>query len=77
MPTRHIAMMSLARNRSATRQLHPFEIAMKLQLNGGDWATLAFFALAMTLGCYAESVRTSAQQPHVQRGQELLRVGLR
>jgi len=27
---------------------------MKLQLNAGDWATVAFFALAVMLGCYAE-----------------------
>ncbi|HYP99276.1 MAG TPA: hypothetical protein VER96_11460 [Polyangiaceae bacterium] len=31
---------------------------MKLQLNGGDWATLAFFALAVTLGCFAEATRS-------------------
>jgi hypothetical protein len=30
---------------------------MKLQLNVGDWATLAFFALGMALGCYAEAER--------------------
>jgi len=33
---------------------------MKLQLNVGDWATIAFFALAVTLGCYAEFVRGSS-----------------
>ena len=30
---------------------------MKLPLNAGDWATFAFFALAVTLGCYAELQR--------------------
>jgi hypothetical protein len=30
---------------------------MKLQLNAGDWATIAFFALAVMLGCYAEATR--------------------
>jgi len=34
---------------------------MKLQLNTGDWATLAFFALAVTLGCYAESGREASE----------------
>jgi len=39
---------------------------MKLQLNAGDWATLAFFALAVTLGCYAESTRgPSVSRPQV------------
>jgi len=28
---------------------------MKLQLSAGDWATVAFFALAVALGCYGES----------------------
>lgn len=30
---------------------------MKLQLNAGDWATIAFFALAVSLGCYADANR--------------------
>jgi hypothetical protein len=42
---------------------------MKLQLNGGDWATLAFFAVAVLLGCYAESTHEpSAPNLHVDRG---------
>jgi hypothetical protein len=47
-------MMSLARNQSAIQRLQPFEIAMKLQMNAGDWATVAFFTLAVMLGCYAD-----------------------
>ncbi|HEX2670177.1 MAG TPA: hypothetical protein VHM25_04855 [Polyangiaceae bacterium] len=39
---------------------------MKLQLNPGDWATVAFFALALMLGCYAESTRNpSVPTPQV------------
>lgn len=30
---------------------------MKLQLNAGDWATIALFALGTLLGCYAEGER--------------------
>ena len=30
---------------------------MKLQLNAGDWATLAFFALAVVMGCYTPPER--------------------
>ncbi|HEY0464431.1 MAG TPA: hypothetical protein VGC79_09495 [Polyangiaceae bacterium] len=33
---------------------------MKLQLNAGDCATIAFFALAVTLGCYAEFAHESS-----------------
>ena len=33
---------------------------MKLQLNAGDWATIAFFALALTLGCCAQSAREAS-----------------
>jgi hypothetical protein len=50
-------MMSPARNPSATWRRQP-ELVVKLQLNFGDWATIAFFALAVTLGVYsAESER--------------------
>ena len=42
---------------------------MRLQLNAGDWATFAFFALAVMLGCYAESERArSAPNLQVDRG---------
>lgn len=42
---------------------------MKLQMNGGDWATLAFFTLAVVLGYYAESERArSAPELRVDRG---------
>jgi hypothetical protein len=37
---------------------------MKLSLNAGDWATIAFFALAVALGCFAEAQR----QPLPARG---------
>jgi len=30
---------------------------MKLQLNAGDWATIAFFALAVALGVFSELKR--------------------
>jgi hypothetical protein len=30
---------------------------MKLQLNVGDWATIAFFAVAVLLDCYTEAGR--------------------
>ena len=35
---------------------------MKLQLNAGEWATVAFFALAVTLGCYAEQKSKGPRQ---------------
>lgn len=33
------------------------ETQMKLQLTVGDWATLAFFALAVVMGCYTQPER--------------------
>jgi len=30
---------------------------MRLQLNVGDWATIALFALGTLLGCYAQARR--------------------
>jgi len=32
---------------------------MKLSLNVGDWATIAFFALGVLLGCYAQTEATA------------------
>ncbi len=36
---------------------------MKLQLNFGDWATIAFFALGVVLGCYAQPERQLPVRP--------------
>jgi len=35
---------------------------MKLSLNVGDWATIAFFALAVVLGCYSQA-KPNAKAP--------------
>lgn len=36
---------------------------MKLQLNAGDWATIALFALGTLLGCYASEREPKARAP--------------
>ena len=36
---------------------------MKLQLNVGDWATIAFFALAVLFGCYGQEREVPAAAP--------------
>ncbi|MEI9953513.1 MAG: hypothetical protein WDO74_32165 [Pseudomonadota bacterium] len=38
---------------------------MKLHLNVGDWATIAFFALAVVLGCYAQPERQLPVRPEL------------